>query len=81
MSKLGKSEMLHGKKYIGQQKEMFQEDDYGSRFGYRFVVKVFQDKDWAGKLLGQPILMCTPLVGLHVCKCDKKSVIKCCEVK
>ena len=41
MSKLGKSEMLHGKKYIRQQKEMFQEDDYGSRTGLLFAVKVF----------------------------------------
>ena len=30
-------------------------------------IGIFEDKDWVGKLLGQPILMCTPLVGEHVC--------------
>ena len=61
---------------------MFQEDDYGSRSSGSSGTGIFEDKDWVGKLLGQPILICTTLVGYICVKSDKKkSVLKCCVVK
>ena len=57
-----------------QQKETFQEDDY-LHMGQDLDlgIGIFEEKDWVGKLLGQPILICTTLVGYM---CDK-SVKKC----
>ena len=41
-------------------------------------IGIFEDKDWVGKLLGQPILICTTLVGYMCDNCAKK--VMCCEL-
>ena len=50
-----------------------QEDEFGD---LDRGIGIHEDKDWAGKLLGQPILICTYFLWVHLWKCLWSAVLQ-----